>query len=401
MRPTTPILSIALTICLMILSGCEQSGAAPPEKNTTPPGSTPMVRVRVFGPDGKLTGPVDVPKLVLTDAQWQARLTPAQYTILRNKGTEPAFCGALLHNADKGVYVCAACALPLFETGSKFESGTGWPSFFKPIAEENVLQHADNSYGMERTETLCARCESHLGHVFDDGPRPTGLRFCMNSESLRFVPQDKLATLAEVIPATQPAATQPSANVKDKAHDSAEIVLAGGCFWCVEGVFEQLDGVTEAISGYAGGSKETANYEAVCTGTTGHAEAVKIIYDPRKISYEQLLKVHFATHDPTTLNRQGNDEGTQYCSAIFYASEEERQIAQAFIADLNDAKIYGKPIVTRLEPLKAFYPAEKYHQDYVCRNPNQPYIQGIALPKVEKVRHLFKDMVKPEPVVKP
>ena len=174
----------------------------------------------------------------------------------------------------------------------------------------------------------------------------------------------------------------------------AEAVFAGGCFWCVEAVFEELEGVIEAVSGYAGGSAQTANYQAVCTGATGHAEAVKIIYDPSKISYEKLLKVHFATHDPTSLNRQGADAGTQYRSAIFYASEEERQIAAAFIEDLNGAKVFAKPIVTTLEPLKVFYPAEAYHQNYACRNPNQGYIQGVALPKVEKVREKFKAMLK-------
>jgi len=173
-------------------------------------------------------------------------------------------------------------------------------------------------------------------------------------------------------------------------------VLAGGCFWCVEAVFEELDGVIDAVSGYAGGSKETANYDAVCTGATGHAEAVKIIYDPTKISYEKLLEVHFATHDPTTLTRQGNDTGPQYRSAIFYANDKEKELAQAFIDDLNASKHFSRPVVTTLEPLKAFYPAEAYHQNYACQNPHQPYISHIALPKVAKVREKYKELVKPQ-----
>jgi methionine-S-sulfoxide reductase len=195
---------------------------------------------------------------------------------------------------------------------------------------------------------------------------------------------------------------KPEANpAVDKAAQAklphATAVFAGGCFWCVEAVFEQLDGVYDAVSGYAGGSAETANYDDVCTGRTGHAEAVQIIYDPTKITYEKLLKVHFATHDPTTLNQQGYDHGTQYRSAIFYADDQEKQLAQAFIDDLAAAKAYGgKAIVTTLEPLKAFYPAEFYHQNYVCRNPRQPYIEGVALPKVEKVREKFKDLLKKE-----
>jgi peptide-methionine (S)-S-oxide reductase len=174
----------------------------------------------------------------------------------------------------------------------------------------------------------------------------------------------------------------------------ATAVFAGGCFWCVEAVFEELDGVSDAISGYAGGSEQTANYEAVCTGTTGHAEAVKIFYDPKRISYRKLLEVHFATHDPTTLNRQENDAGTQYRSAIFYANAEEKRIAQDYIAELDKSGHYGRPIVTTLEPLKEFYPAEAYHQNYVCTNPRQGYVQAVAMPKVDKVRAKFSDSLK-------
>lgn len=176
----------------------------------------------------------------------------------------------------------------------------------------------------------------------------------------------------------------------------ATAVFAGGCFWCLEAVFEELDGVIDAVSGYAGGSKETANYEAVCTGTTGHAEAVQIIYDPAKIDYRKLLEVHFATHDPTTLNRQGNDTGPQYRSAIFYANDQEKQAAKAFIDELTNAQAYGRRIVTTLEPLTEFYPAESYHQSYVCANPRQGYVRAVALPKVEKVRKLFADDLKQE-----
>ncbi len=174
----------------------------------------------------------------------------------------------------------------------------------------------------------------------------------------------------------------------------ATAVFAGGCFWCVEAVFEELDGVIDAVSGYAGGTKETANYEAVCTGTTGHAEAVQIIYDPARIGYRKLLEVHFATHDPTTLNRQGNDVGPQYRSTVFYANDEEKRVAQDVIAELTKGRAFGKPIVTTLEPLGEFYPAETYHQSYVCMNPLQGYVRAVALPKVEKVRKLFGDNLK-------
>ena len=167
---------------------------------------------------------------------------------------------------------------------------------------------------------------------------------------------------------------------------SATAVLAGGCFWCTEAAFEQLEGVLDVTSGYAGGAKETADYKTVCSGTTGHAEAIAITYDPAKISYEQLLDVFFDAHDPTQLNRQGIDSGTQYRSAIFYASDEEKRAAEVKIRELTSAGKFSRPIVTTLEPLKEFFPAEDYHQDYARLNPNQPYIQAVSMPKVCKVR---------------
>ena len=149
------------------------------------------VAVRLIGGDGALTAVISVPKVIKSDAEWQKQLTPEEYHIARGKGTEPAFCGTLLDNHREGIYHCICCQLPLFSSSAKFNSGTGWPSFFQPIAKENVVLKADNSFGMQRTEILCARCDAHLGHVFDDGPRPTGLRFCMNSASLSFVDQGK------------------------------------------------------------------------------------------------------------------------------------------------------------------------------------------------------------------
>lgn len=175
----------------------------------------------------------------------------------------------------------------------------------------------------------------------------------------------------------------------------ARAVLAAGCFWCVEAVFRELDGVLDVVSGYAGGEAATADYRSVCSGTTGHAEVVEITYDPRRISYGQLLKVFFSlAHDPTQLNRQGNDRGRQYRSAIFHAGEGERRVAQAYMSQLEGAGVFNAPIVTRLEPLTAFYRAEDYHQDYARLNPGQPYIAAVALPKVEKLRKYRPGMLK-------
>jgi peptide-methionine (S)-S-oxide reductase len=172
-------------------------------------------------------------------------------------------------------------------------------------------------------------------------------------------------------------------------------VLGGGCFWCVEAVYLQLNGVEKVVSGYAGGDASTADYHTVCTGMTKHAEVVEIIFDPRKISYGEILKVFFAiAHDPTQLNRQGNDAGPQYRSAIFYADLEQKAVAETYIAQLNEAKLFEKPIVTTLEPLETFFPGEDYHQDYAAKNPNQPYIAYFATPKVEKLREHFADRLK-------
>ena len=337
-------------------------------------GAKDLVYVRVIGKDLKLTEPVLVQKVMRSDVEWKQLLKNEQYRIMRHAGTEPAFCGGLLNNKEDGVYTCAGCSLPLFASGAKFESGTGWPSFYQPVGPENILERADMSHGMVRTEILCPRCESHLGHVFPDGPAPTGLRYCLNSVSLKFVAKTEFSNIAENVDASE----------------VGVMVVAGGCFWCVEAVFEEVDGVLDAVSGYAGGDASTANYEAVCTGTTGHAEAVRLVYDPARVNYEDLLRIHFATHDPTTLNRQGADVGPQYRSAIFYANEDEKKLAEAFLEDLRDSGQFPKPIVTTLETLTEFYSAEPYHQNYVCRNPAQGYVRAVALPKVEKVRKLLE-----------
>ena len=360
------------------------------------------VTIRTFTKEGVLGEPVTTDPLVLEDAEWKKRLTPTQHYILREKGTERAGTGTLLKNSKEGVYTCAACKLPLFESKAKFDSGTGWPSYFQPIAKENVLEITDDSHGMARTEVVCARCGGHLGHVFDDGPAPTGLRYCMNSESLGFTENTKLAELAEEVkPATKKADAakesdsmwlpMPTNDVPLAAEPGkVKVVFAGGCFWCTEAVFEELDGVSAVVSGYTGGDAKQANYKAVCSGTTGHAEAIEITYDPSKVTYGALLRVFFTTHDPTTLNRQGADQGTQYRSAIFYQDDAEKERAAAYIVELNASGKFDSPIVTTLEPLGDFFVAEEYHQDYVKHNPGEPYIQYNALPKVKKLHKMLE-----------
>jgi peptide-methionine (S)-S-oxide reductase len=193
--------------------------------------------------------------------------------------------------------------------------------------------------------------------------------------------------------AAEDAVVIPAPKADVKAADGLQTaVLAGGCFWGVQGVFQHTAGVVNAVSGYAGGSQMTATYEQVSSGSTGHAESVQVKFDPKKISYGKILQIYFSVaHDPTQLNRQGPDHGTQYRSAIFTTSDEQKQVADAYIAQLNAAKVYGSPIVTKVSALQAFFPAEAYHQDYLTLHPNQPYIAYNDLPKIDNLKKLFAD----------
>jgi peptide methionine sulfoxide reductase msrA/msrB len=285
-------------------------------------------------------------------AELAKKLTPEQYRITQAAGTERPFCGGLLDNKKTGTYVCVVCGLPLFRSKTKFDSGTGWPSFFEPFDPLHVAQIADESHGMTRVETRCVRCSAHLGHVFDDGPAPTGLRFCINGESLAFHEDG-----AELPKESRPIST-------------ATAYFAAGCFWGVEDVFQQIEGVIDAESGYMGGKIENPTYEQVCRTRTGHAETVKVVYDEARVSYETLLDVFFKNHDPTTIDRQGPDVGEQYRSAIFASTEGQKAAAETFVAKLaTDAKYSKRRIVTQIVPPgPKFWPAEEYHQDYHAKH---------------------------------
>lgn len=268
------------------------------------------------------------------------KLTTAEKRVIIDKGTEYPNTGEYNKFFEKGVYLCKQCDAPLYKSENKFDSHCGWPAFDDEI--KGAVSRIPDKDG-RRTEIVCSRCNGHLGHVFTgEGFTSTNTRHCVNSISMKFVYEK----------------------------DLGRAIFASGCFWGTEYHFEKAKGVISATSGYTGGSVSNPGYRAVCTGSTGHAEAVEVIYDPSSISYEELTKLFFETHDPGQLNRQGPDIGTQYRSEIFYLTEAQKKTAEKLIKILKDK---GHKVVTKLTKAEKFWNAEDYHQNYYDKKGGTPY----------------------------
>ena len=307
----------------------------------------------------------------------KGKLTPEQFEVTQACGTEPPFHNAYWDNHKPGIYVDIVTGEPLFSSTDKFDSGTGWPSFTKPVEPNRVAEKSDNNYGMRRTEVRSQGADSHLGHVFADGANPRHQRYCINTASLRFNPAEKLeaegygAYLA-LFPQLAAAQAKPAdAKGQTDAKPARETaILAGGCFWGMEELLRKIPGVVEIDVGYTGGKTAHPTYNHVHEGTTGHAEAVRVVFDPSKLTYADLLdKWFFRMHDPTTKNRQGNDVGSQYRSAIFVTSPVQRKIAEEAKARATKSGRWKNPVVTEIVDAGTWTPAESYHQDYLQKNP--------------------------------
>ena len=306
----------------------------------------------------------------MSDEELKNKLTPLQYEVVRKNGTEHPFKNAYWNNKKPGIYVDVVTGEPLFSSLDKFDSGTGWPSFTKPIDKKLVAEVSDKSLGAERIEVRSKNGNSHLGHVFPDGPKDQGgLRYCINSAALKFIPIESLDKEGYGAYMVLFDRATPNKQHILKTPTTETTYLAGGCFWGMEELLRTFPGVLSTRVGYAGGLLKNPTYNDVKKGTTGHAESVEVNFDPSKTTLEAVLKFFFKIHDPTTTDRQGNDVGTQYRSAIFYTSPEQKKVAEKIIQELEGSHKLKGHVATKVLPSLGFYEAEEEHQDYLQKHP--------------------------------
>lgn len=350
------LLALAL-LTLIPLAGCTGGEPAPP--------ASPAKEAANQAPGKDWKKP--------SNKELEKSLTPIQYRVTQLSGTERSFKNEFWDNKQDGIYVDIVSGEPLFSSLDKFKSGTGWPSFKRPIAGTRIKEVKDSSNGWTRVEVRSELADSHLGHVFDDGPKPTGLRYCINSASLRFVPAPKLEAagygqyVAAFVAAGKLKKAAPAKAAPAKAANHERAILAGGCFWGMEELIRNIPGVISTQVGYSGGTTKNPTYKTL--KGSNHAEAVEVVFDSKVLSYEKLLLWFFRMHDPTTKGRQGNDVGPSYRSAIFFTSAAQQKTAKAVIAKVNAAKHYPRPIVTEVTKASEFTSGEDYHQDYLQKNP--------------------------------
>lgn len=358
---------LMVSLVFAVLAACTQASNAAAPSNTSAQRSESPVAVN---DSHRYEKP--------SDAELRRTLSPLAYDVTQKAATEPPFHNAYWNNHEEGLYVDAVTGEPLFSSRDKFDSNTGWPSFTRPVDASNVVEKRDESLGMERVEVRSKAGGTHLGHLFDDGPKPLGTRYCINSAALRFVPvgameKEGYGAWLKLF-GREPESIAPAKADVGKALAAAGVtetaVLAGGCFWGMEDLLRKIPGVLQTDVGYTGGGLKNPTYQDVSSGKTGHAESVRVVFDPKVLSYETLLeKWFFRMHDPTTLNRQGNDMGTQYRSAIFVQSDEQRRVAEEVKARVNASGKWNRPVVTQVVQAGEFTPAESYHQDYLVKNP--------------------------------
>ena len=311
---------LALFLLITLITGCSDSETVPDGKNPT------GIEGTSFYVEGTM----------------YKKLTPQEKRVIIDKGTEAPFTGEYYNHSEKGVYVCRQCGATLFQSSSKFKSDCGWPSFDDQV--EGAVTKKMDADGL-RTEILCANCGGHLGHVFvGEALTSKNTRYCVNSISMDFIPADQLTT--------------------------QRAIFASGCFWGTQYHLQRVPGVISTTVGYTGGHVDSPTYAQVCSGTTGHAESLEVVFDPAKTSYEQLAKVFFETHDFSQLNRQGPDVGHQYRSAIFCLDEDQKKTAMKLTGLLRQK---GFDVKTQVSPAGKFWPAEEYHQDYYNKNGQTPY----------------------------